>query len=393
MLILATLNLYPMKNTLVLVMVGVLFISTNAQLNVDSLVNAVKSAQGEQKVKTFNELFKAYLNIDPIKAVSYAREALSLAIEISDDRGMAASYNNLGITYRNQGALDKALENYLVALELYTKLDNKEGIASTKNNVGNIYVIKKDKEQAQRYLDDSNKLLIEMKDSVRLVGSLTNLGNLFNEFQDYESAMKYYKSAWEIGEKVGVSNSDQLINMGNLYLKQNNYDRAIEYFSVAASEAKEEGNQFGLLSISTSLGEAFAKSGKAKLAETELLNALELSQSLQAYVYEPNLYKSLAASYAQQKKMDKAYDAMLRYEQARERIYSEESSRKIAQMEMAMSIQATEKELEAVKKDDAMKTMELRQTQMIVALIFLAILVSIMLISLFTQRRKIKTQK
>ena len=62
---------------------------------VDSLENVLKTAKGDLKVKTLNELFRAYFNSDPIRAIGYTREALSLASEIDDRKGMAASYNNL----------------------------------------------------------------------------------------------------------------------------------------------------------------------------------------------------------------------------------------------------------------------------------------------------------
>ncbi|NJL18454.1 MAG: tetratricopeptide repeat protein [Nitrospira sp.] len=47
--------------------------------------------------------------------------------------------NNLGISYRNHGALDNALEYYIKSLQIYVTIDNKEGIATSKNNIGNVY--------------------------------------------------------------------------------------------------------------------------------------------------------------------------------------------------------------------------------------------------------------
>jgi tetratricopeptide (TPR) repeat protein len=92
----------------------------------DSLIAALDTARNEQKVKTLNELFRALLKNDPVRAVAYTREAMNLASEIGDKKGLAASYNNLGIAYRNQGALDKALEYYINSLKIYEGLDNKE---------------------------------------------------------------------------------------------------------------------------------------------------------------------------------------------------------------------------------------------------------------------------
>jgi len=59
-------------------------------LPADSLENALKTAKGDLKVKTLNELFRAYINSDPVKAIGFTREALTLATEIEDRKGMAA---------------------------------------------------------------------------------------------------------------------------------------------------------------------------------------------------------------------------------------------------------------------------------------------------------------
>ena len=377
-----------MRISLVFILVNLCAIMLPAQQKIDSLKKALETAQGELRVKTFNELFKAYINTDPVIAIEFTRDALALALEITDERGMAASYNNLGVAYKNQGALDNALENYLQALQLYEKINNKEGIASTKNNIGNIYSFKKDQEQARKYLEESNKLFVELNDEVRIIGTLNNLGNMYNDLQNYEEAMKYYQESLERSEKINLINSDPITNIGNLYLKQHKFEKAIEYYNKALSVAESENNQLGVLSIISSLGEACLHLRRLKEAQNHLTKALSMCQELQAYVYEPSIYKNLAATYASQDYMDKAYEAMLRYDMAREKIYSEESSRRIAQMEMALDLKEIESQLEVLRLDDEMKTLELRQTQMIVALVFLAIVTIIGLISLFVQKKK-----
>ena len=390
MLILVSLKRHPMRKS-ISVLVGLsFFVAVSAQEKADSLQTALQSAKGEARVKTLNELFKAYINTDPVKATEYTREALSLALEITDEKGMAASYNNLGVAYRSQGALDKSLENYLIALQIYQKIDNNDGIASCKNNIGNIYSIKKDPAQATRYLEESHKLFVELNDESKIIRSLNNMGNLYNEQQQFEQALKYYDEAASRSEKIGLTNADPFINMGNANLKQGKYDRAMEYFEKAMPIAEKDNNQASILSILTSMGDACIKSARVNEAQKHLTKALKLCQELQAYVYEPTIYKSLGVTYAMQNNTQKAYESMVRYDQARERVYSEESTRKIAQMEMALDIQEKEKQLEALKKDDELKTMELRQIQMIVALSFLAIVLVIMGFSLFMQRRKVK---
>lgn len=355
---------------------------------IDSLENALKTAQGEAKVKVLNELFRAHINSDPVKAIGYTREALGLATEVNDEKGQAACYNNLGVAYRSQGALDKALEYYLNALALYTKIENKEGMATTKNNIGTIYSMKKDFAQAMKFFEESNAVFVELGNQEKIIGSMNNLGNLHSDLQLYEQALKYYSEAYEMSEKAGKIFSDPLNNIGNLYFKQGNYQRAVEYYQKALVLADRENDKISRLNILTNLGEIFNKAGQSQRAQSYLDSAMRLSNELQAFIFEPQILKSMSENYARQNKMKEAYDARLKYDVARERIYGEESSRKIAQMEIALDLHEKEKELDQLKMEDKVKSLELKNSRMVITLIVLAIIAGFAGFNLFYSKRK-----
>lgn len=355
---------------------------------IDSLENALKTAQGDLKVKTLNELFRAYVNSDPVRATGYTREALSLASQIDDKKGIAACYNNLGIVYRNQGALDRALEYYMQSLAINESIGNKEGVATTKNNVGNIYTLKKDYGQAMKYFEESHKVFTELGDQTKIIGSMINLGNLHSDLQLYEQALKYYSQAWQLSQKIGAVTADPVNNLGNLYFREGNYQRAIENYDKALELAKKENNRILVLTIIANLGEAYAKAGQGAKAQRYLDSALVMSRSLQASLFEPQIFKSMSMNYAKEGKMKEAYETMLQYDQVRERIYGEESSRKIAQMEMALSIQEREKEVENYKQRDEIQTLELHNTRMVIAIILLTTVVLVAGLNLFIGKRR-----
>lgn len=357
----------------------------------DSLNAVLQTAQGDQKVKTLNELFRYYINSDPVKAISYTREALILAIEIDDRKGIAASYNNRGVAYRNQGALDQALENYLLALKIYDNLENKEGIATTKNNIGNIYSLKKDYGQAMKYFEESHALFTEVGDQEKVIRSMNNLGNLHSDLQLYEQALKYYSQSYQLAEKSGNIFSDPLNNIGNLYFRQNNYQRAVEYYQRALDLAKKENNQLSVLEINANLGEVYTKAGQAVKAQQYLDTALAMSDNLQVFIAQPQILKSLANNYYRQGKMKEAYETLVKYDVAKEKIYGEESSRKIAQMEMALELQETEKEMDILKKEDLIKTLQLRNTRTVITTVVIGIIVGIALLNLFIGKRNRKS--
>lgn len=350
--------------------------SVSAQ-NIDSLRSILDTAQNEYRVKTLNELFRTYLPSDPVKAIGYTREALSYATEVNDKKGLAASYNNLGVAYRSQGAYDKALEYYIRSLNLYVELDNKEGIATTKNNISTIYSLKKDFSQSMKYLEESHQLFLTLNDSVRIIGSLNNMGNLHNDLQLYDQALSYYQEAYKLSERKGRKFADPLLNMGNLHFKQKNYQRAVALYEEALALERENNNNIGVLNVLTNLGITFTKAKQPKPAARYLDEALALCNQLQAYSFLPSIYKGIAENLSTAGEWKDAYLTQLKYDEAREKVLGEESSRNIAQMGIILSFQEKENEYEVLKQEAAINNLELHNTRLIVIMIIFAVLVTL----------------
>lgn len=353
------------------------------------------TARNDRKVKTLNELFRANLESNPVQALSYAREALSLATEINDRRGMAASYNNLGIVYRNQGALDKALEYYIISLKIYETLQNKEGIATTKNNISTIYSIKKEYSQAMKYLEESYNLFVELKDERRIIGSMNNLGNVNTEIQLFEKAIKYYSQASQLAQKMGIKFSDPLVNMGNIYFRQENYQRAVEQYENALAIERENGNRLGALNVLTNLGITYARAKQPVRAQAYLDEAEKLCEELQASSFLPSIYKAFAENFATLNNWQAAYDMQLKYDQAREKIFGEESTRRIAQMEMVIDFQEKEKEYDLLRQEGEITKLELRNSRLFIILIVMGafLLIGGLNLAYLSKKKIIKKRK
>lgn len=356
----------------------------------DSLLAALDTAKNERKVKVLNELFRANLASDPVKAIGYTREALSMATEINDQRGMAASYNNLGVAYKNQGALDKALEYYIRSLKIYETLENKEGIATTKNNMATIYSIKGDFGQAMKYLEESYTQLVEQKDDSRLVGSLNNLGNLYIDLQLYDKASEYFQKAYQLSEKLGQPFADPMNNIGNVFFRQGNYQRAIENYQKAFEIEKKGNNRLGMLNCLTNIGIAFTKAKQPKPAMQYLNEAQALAKELQAYRYIPDILRNNAENQYRLGDVKTAYQTLIQYDSAREKVYGEESSRNIAQMEVALNLQEKEKEYEILRKEAEIKTLELNNTRLFITLLVLLVLIVLATINFYYMGRRRK---
>jgi tetratricopeptide (TPR) repeat protein len=356
----------------------------------DSLSKVLDTARNERKVKVLNELFRANLSSNPVKAIGYTREALNIATEINDQKGVAASYNNLGVAYKNQGALDKALEYYIRSMKIYDTLDNKEGIATTKNNIATIYSIKGDYGQAMKYLEESYNELVVLKDESRLVGSLNNLGNLYIDLQLYEKASEYFQKAYQLSEKLGQPYADPMNNLGNVFFRQGNYQRAIDFYQKALEIEQKENNRLGMLGTITNIGIAYTRANQPKPAMQYLNQAYSAAKELQAYRFVPDILRNKADNQFRLGDVKSAYLTLLRYDSAREKVFGEESSRNIAQMEMALNLQEKEKEYEMLKKEAEIKTLELNNTRLFITLLVMVVIIVLAVINFYYMGKRRK---
>lgn len=373
--------------TLLLIMVSV-HSFLHGQTPVDSLELRLKEATGGYRIKVLNKLFEYYITHDPVKATAYTKEALSLSIEKKDSAGMAASFNNLGMAYKNHGALDNALENYLNAEAIFRKIGDNKGTTATHNNIGIIYAAKKDFEKGMEYFNEALNGFRENKDSVGMAGVYNNMGIIMSEQNYSDKALEYFNQAVAFDHDLDEGGIDPLISIGNLYLKMNDHDKAIEFLKKASAEASALQDQMSLLVIQAGLGDAWLRAGDLKTSEKLLSDALRICQTTESFFYEPAILRSLALNYSKQGRMKDAFDFMVRYDLAREKVNSEESTRKIAQMEMALDIHSKEEEIEDLKQNELLKDLQLQRTQLAVTLLVLGILTTVLLVNFWFQRNK-----
>ena len=198
---------------------------------------------------------------------------------------------------------------------------------------------------------------------------MNNLGNLHSERQNFEKAIKYFQQSSELSHKLGMRFADPLINLGNIYFAQGEYQRAVEQYEKGLTIERESGNRLGGLNALTNLGITYSKAKQPKVADQYLSEAEKLCQELQATSFLPSIYKAWAGNFATQNNWKAAYDMQLKYDDAREKVYGAESTRKIAQMEMVIDFQEKEKEYDLLRQEGEITKLELRNSRLFIILV------------------------
>ena len=139
---------------------------------------------------------------------------------------LAATLNNLAVTYKSMDEIDKALEYYDKALHTYKELAQHSFetfapyLAETLNSMGIVYSEKNEFKTAIDNLKQSVELYNELANlrpqdyTHYLAKGLHNLGLFYFELKEIELAMKYFKQALTIRKKLA---EEQPVNFGPDY--------------------------------------------------------------------------------------------------------------------------------------------------------------------------------
>ena len=381
-----------MKNTILIIAFVCTQIFAQSQ-TADSLLQALSKAKESEKVNILNQLFDQWIDEDPVKAIGYTHEALLLASELDDKIGKAKAYSNMGLAYKEQGALDKSLEYLTIADTLFRDLKVEDEMAGCMSNIGTIYSLKGDYELALRYYQEALKIFESFKDSKQIVRVLNNIGDAHSDLGRFPEALKAFENAVALSSVEGQIPPDLYLNLGDLYLHEAQHAKAIEFYDKALNALTPPHDHILQINIHTSMGKAWFELGDLKKSEKNLTEALAVSETHHVYVYEPAIYKSLAATYAREGRMKDAYESMLKFENSREKIFNEESNRKIDQMEMVIGIQEKEKQILTMKKDEAIRNFQVQRTQLGIILVIISIITIMLLVNIFIQKTKSARRK
>ncbi len=280
-------------------------------------------------------------------------EAARLREELNDIEGLSTTYNNIGFVFSEIGNDKKALEFYTKSLEFHRQSANNTNIGVVLNNIGWVNLRSKKFDLSLEYFYLALNANEEHKDERGAGASLGNIGTVYNKMGEHAKALEYHKKALKIVESYSDKIGETSINLfiADDYLSLEQYDNAIAYAKKSLAMAQEIGYI------------ADEKNAAAKLAEIfEVRGRFE----------ESTKYLKLVA---------KLNDSLFNIDRAEA----------IGKIESVYEIEIQQKENQMLKREQVLNR-EIIDLQLIFLylLIGVIILVSILSISLYTSRKKMK---
>ena len=247
--------------------------------DLDSLVSALEGlAENEARVDYLTELANTVMYNDPNLSYDYAREALSLALDLDYEKSLIGIYKTIGNINATQGDNSGALKNYLLSLEKARKFSDSLNVANVYNNIGILYDNQNNYNEAKVYYQRAIKIFISLGDFEGQATIYNNIGFLLDNAEQYDSAISYYNKTLLINKELKNESLNAIAygNLGYAYMNKEVFDTARIFFNRSMGLFKRLKDNNGIAEQYSNLGELKIKEGNYQ----ESLIYLEKSEKL-----------------------------------------------------------------------------------------------------------------
>jgi len=397
-------SLFVFRRAIIMLFCFIIVTQASAQKQgqelVDSLENVLVNApEDTNRVKVLCRLSFIYNRLNTKKGLLYAEQALSLSEKHNWKRGMAFSYNCLGTNYQIMSNYPKTLDNYLKALSICLEIGNERMISAAYNNIGLLYISHGNSTKGEEYLKKS--IAINEKNNFKesLINNYTNLALIYHDQKKLEKAETLYQKALDIAKEINDKEaiSRNLTNISLIKLEKKEFCQSLDLATLALKTSTEINNKYNRSFAYASIGRIYlqvaqnnehmkekCKYFKSSSKENYLISLknLNLSMDLQKEVNElPDLetLNALSSAYESLSDYKNALSYYKKYSQTKDSIFSKDSSLKIADIEHQFELDLRENQIKLKNLQIENKTKQM-QIQIVVSSIILVLIIFIIIL-------------
>ena len=217
----------------------------------------------------------------PRTSLEPLNQALTLSIDLGNDRLRADVLQAIGVAYKRLVKPDDALRHYRESLDIKRRLGNKGGMASSLGEIAQVQArLGQTKEALQSYRE-AEQLRREIGDRAGLGNTLLDVGSFHLEQARYDDALTAFKQSLQIQRELGdrVAEARALNNIGSAYFDKAQYEDALTYFERALTIREKQGNPSELSQTHHNIAETHVRMGQLDRALEQYLSALDLARN------------------------------------------------------------------------------------------------------------------
>ena len=332
----------------ILIFLGLSLVAAGQQETrmVDSLLRAISSQEGENRVVSMSELSRAFEEISFDDCLFYGGKAIVEAERLNDDELIAWTHWKMGIRLLNHFELDLAHDHFEQAYQLMVagdrevedvellmdilnykgrvellmgemnlalitfqqalvvseNLGDEMNCADVINNMAYIHFQQNDLEKAMDYFQDARQRYERAQDTLSMAQCDNNISNIYVERQQYNEALAILRKVIPVFERNGdeTSLAHAYQNIGTVYATgQVDLDSAMTYLHKSIICAENVGDEITLVEDEIELANVLKTLNKNNEALSLYQSALHSSEAIGYLTGLLEAYKSLGIHYSE----------------------------------------------------------------------------------------------
>ena len=316
-----------------------------------------------------------------VSALDYYNKSLEVSNVLEDPKHKTTLLNNIGAIYDGQGFHKKALEYYYKSLTLSEDINDKEGIAIAYNNIGYLFVAQDNNDKALEYYEKSLTLSKSLNHKAAMAHTLTNMGFIHRKLKDLPKALSCFKQSLSIQKDILDKNgmASTLHNLGSVYLDKNDITLALHYYTKSLEVSTEVNNQRAMALALNALGTLHYNQNDLDKASYYSQKSLSLAKSIDspfaitaAAALASKVYKSL-------KQWDKAFEMKELHIKMRDSVNNVESQKNVIRQQAKYEIEKKEQALTLMATENELQEVKLNKNKILINAFIIALILTIIL--------------
>lgn len=355
--------------------------NSNTNLSIEFAEIAINIAK---KLNKPNKIVRAQIIIsrayfikgDYYKAIENLDEAKKLTLSLHDSLQLLDIYQTYSRIYTKIGDFNKALDYSQNSYILIGNLKQKDKLADIIRETGNIYYNFREYKIA---LEFYQKCITQYKvnnDQAGLSKALNNVGQIYIDLGQYDKALENLNKSLEIKNKLDnkLSATITLLNIGTIYFKKGEYRKAIEFFKKSNSNYNEINYIAGVSDSYQYLGRSYLKLKQYNESEEAFIKALELAEKAKMKTLLLPIYIGISELYSQTDRYNLAYQYLQKNKNLSDSLFSEERRNLLMELDAKYQLQAKEKQIQLLSKDQELKEAQQKKLFFWIAFLIIAAL-------------------
>lgn len=215
------------------------------------------------------------------KALDDYRLALAVFRKLNENRWEATVQNAMGLLNAELGRVESARANYGEASSIWQRLHDRSGLMMTSSNVGLLKETLGSHEEARAAFQEGIKLCQELGNRQAQAYIIQNLGDVSANEGNHSRALKDYQESLDIKLQLKDvrAGAETKRKMGLSYLALGQLDRAKSALDEALSESRAVSDRKGEAQSLGALARLESASGSQRMAEDRIAQAVHLIES------------------------------------------------------------------------------------------------------------------